>query len=247
MDLNQIFIKYYPEWTAFEAVVFFSVLIGVTAILLIQVLRKHIRWVQAVSVLLLVTYLMLVFGSTVFMRQPGTRQAEYEWFWSWKVVYHAFEEGYTHSLFWEILLNIALFVPIGALLPLASGRKRGIWLALVTGILISTSIEGLQLWLCRGLFEFDDIFDNTLGCVLGQAVIGNPVTYLLMKISAPPKCPQLFYCSFTYSNGSTTSSFTRISKCRCGPVLFPVLPESPSRSPCATVCPTSTEVSDRCP
>ena len=90
MDLNQIFIKYYPEWTAFEAVVFFSVLIGVTAILLIQVLRKHIRWVQAVSVLLLVTYLMLVFGSTVFMRQPGTRQAEYEWFWSWKVVYHAF-------------------------------------------------------------------------------------------------------------------------------------------------------------
>ena len=85
MDLNQIFIKYYPEWTAFEAVVFFSVLIGVTAILLIQVLRKHIRWAQAVSVLLLVTYLMLVFGSTVFMRQPGTRQAEYEWFWSWKV------------------------------------------------------------------------------------------------------------------------------------------------------------------
>lgn len=188
MDLNQIFIKYYPEWTAFEAVVFFSVLIGVTAILLIQVLRKHIRWVQAVSVLLLVTYLMLVFGSTVFMRQPGTRQAEYEWFWSWKVVYHAFEEGYTHSLFWEILLNIALFVPIGALLPLASGRKRGIWRALVTGILISTSIEGLQLWLCWGLFEFDDIFDNTLGCVLGQAMIGNPVTYLLMKISAPPKC-----------------------------------------------------------
>ena len=171
MDLNQIFIKYYPEWTAFEAVVFFSVLIGVTAILLIQVLRKHIRWVQAVSVLLLVTYLMLVFGSTVFMRQPGTRQAEYEWFWSWKVVYHAFEEGYTHSLFWEILLNIALFVPIGALLPLASGRKRGIWLALVTGILISTSIEGLQLWLCRGLFEFDDIFDNTLGCVLGLSLI----------------------------------------------------------------------------
>ena len=44
-----------------------------------------------------------------------------------------------------------------------------------------------------------------------------------------------------YSNGSTTSSFTRISKCRCGPVLFPVLPESPSRSPCAMVCPTSTE------
>lgn len=85
MDLNQIFIKYYPEWTA----------------------------------LLLVTYLMRVFGSTVFMRQPGTRQAEYELFWLWKVVYHAFEEGYTHSLFWEILLNIALFVPIGALLPLA--------------------------------------------------------------------------------------------------------------------------------
>lgn len=185
MDLNQIFIKYYPEWTAFEAVVFFSVLIGVTALLLIQVLRRRMRWVQAVSALLLVTYLMLVFGSTVFMRQPGTRQAEYELFWSWKVVYQAFEEGYTHSLFWEILLNIALFVPIGALLPLAIGRKQGIWLALVAGILISASIEGLQLWLCRGLFEFDDIFDNTLGCVLGQVMIGNPVIYILTRDSSP--------------------------------------------------------------
>lgn len=182
MDFNQIFIKYYPEWTVFEAIVFFSVLIGATVLLLIQVLRKHMCLVQAVSVLLLVAYLMLVFGSTVFMRQPGTRQAEYELFWSWKVVYHAFEEGYTHSLFWEILLNIALFVPIGALLPLVIGRKRGIWLALIAGILISASIEGLQLWLCRGLFEFDDIFDNTLGCMFGQAVIGNPVLYLLMKI-----------------------------------------------------------------
>lgn len=71
MDLNQIFIKYYPEWTAFEAVVFFSVLIGVTAILLIQVLRKHIRWVQAVSVLLLVTYLMLVFGRLCLCGSQG--------------------------------------------------------------------------------------------------------------------------------------------------------------------------------
>ena len=181
MDLNQIFITYYPVWTQFESVVFFSVILLVSVILIIQVKRKCLRWVQALAVLLFVTYLMIIYGSTVFMRQPGQRQAELELFWSWKVAYHAFKDGYTHTLFWEILLNIALFIPIGALLPLISGRKCHWWYALIVGIVISASIEGLQFWLCRGLFEFDDILDNTIGCVIGLTLLGNPIAWLLER------------------------------------------------------------------
>ena len=42
-------------------------------------------------------------------------------------------------------------------------RKVG----LLIGIGISFSIELLQLVLCRGLFEFDDIIHNSLGFLIG--------------------------------------------------------------------------------
>ena len=45
---------------------------------------------------------------------------------------------------------------------------------LLIGIGISFSIELLQLVLCRGLFEFDDIIHNSLGFLIG-------IVYLLTK------------------------------------------------------------------
>lgn len=38
-------------------------------------------------------------------------------------------------------------------------------------------IEISQLWLCRGLFEFDDIIHNSLGCMLG-CLLGNRLLML---------------------------------------------------------------------
>ena len=40
-------------------------------------------------------------------------------------------------------------------------------IGLLIGIGISSSIELLQLVLCRGLFEFDDIIHNSLGFLIG--------------------------------------------------------------------------------
>ena len=46
--------------------------------------------------------------------------------------------------------------------------------------MVSLGIEILQLVLKRGLFEFDDIMNNSIGCMLG-CMFGNLVAYLLAE------------------------------------------------------------------
>ena len=64
-------------------------------------------------------------------------------------------------------MNILLLFPAGILLPGVTGRKLKWWMGLLVGIAVSSAIEISQLLLCRGLFEFDDIIHNSLGCMLG--------------------------------------------------------------------------------
>lgn len=81
------------------------------------------------------------------------------------------------SLLQENLLNILLLFPAGILLPGVTGRKLKWWMGLLVGITVSSAIEISQLWLCRGLFEFDDIIHNSLGCMLG-CLLGNRLLML---------------------------------------------------------------------
>ena len=70
-----------------------------------------------------------------------------------------------------------LLFPAGILLPGVTGRKLKWWMGLLVGITVSSAIEISQLWLCRGLFEFDDIIHNSLGCMLG-CLLGNRLLML---------------------------------------------------------------------
>lgn len=40
------------------------------------------------------------------------------------------------------------------------------------GLCLSTCIELMQLILCRGLCEFDDVIHNSLDCMIGAVVTG---------------------------------------------------------------------------
>ena len=82
------------------------------------------------------------------------------------------------GLLQENLLNILLLFPAGILLPGVTDRKLKWWMGLLVGITVSSAIEISQLWLCRGLFEFDDIIHNSLGCMLG-CLLGNKWLMLL--------------------------------------------------------------------
>lgn len=110
---------------------------------------------------MLVTYLTLMFSSTVFARiKFAEHRMETELFWSYKKIY----EGYTYYL-WEDLYNVIMLIPVGILFPASFGK--GIKQTVAAGFLCSVLIEVLQLFLKRGLFEFDDIFHNTIGTFLG--------------------------------------------------------------------------------
>lgn len=115
---------------------------------------------------LLAAYVVFILMETIIGRKPGSVRVELVPFWS-----------YRHpELRSEIILNYILFVPLGFLLYLCFGEKRKhgcVWIAKV-GFLLSASIESIQLIFRIGLFEFDDMIGNTIGCLIG-AVVGKMV------------------------------------------------------------------------
>ncbi len=164
--LWNIFLAHNRPWTQREAVVFLILLFLVSSVLVYGVRQKRLSLRQAAASLVLFLFLALVFASTVFTRMTAQRSYELIPLWSW---YHVIVYR-DQAMLQEILLNIVLFVPAGLLLPCLSDRikVRHAWL---TGLGISGTIEVCQLVLCRGLFEWDDMLHNALGCVIGFGII----------------------------------------------------------------------------
>ena len=65
----------------------------------------------------------------------------------------------------ENLLNCVLLMPVGILLPVIAGHKVRWRTALMIGVLTSAVIETSQLVFMRGLFEWDDMIYNGMGCI----------------------------------------------------------------------------------
>lgn len=58
-------------------------------------------------------------------------------------------------------------VPLGILLPCLFEKMRYWWPTYLSGLLFTILIETTQLITHRGIFEMDDILNNTLGCMIG--------------------------------------------------------------------------------
>ena len=127
---------------------------------------------------LLAAYVLFILMETVIGRKTGVVQVELIPFWS-----------YSHPEHWvEIILNYVLFIPFGLLLSLVKKRdevgkdgekeKSGVKLStgriVLIGLLFSAAIETTQLLFKIGVFEFDDMIGNTVGCFIG-AVVGKMV------------------------------------------------------------------------
>ena len=65
------------------------------------------------------------------------------------------------------MLNCILLLTAGVLLPINANHKVKWYQALAVGILVSAIIEFSQLIFMRGLFEWDDMIHNGLGCMIG--------------------------------------------------------------------------------
>lgn len=67
-------------------------------------------------------------------------------------------------------MNILLFVPFGILLPLLNKKTDKPYFVIPIGAASSLIIEAVQYIFKIGVFEFDDVLNNTVGVLLGYCV-----------------------------------------------------------------------------
>ncbi len=109
------------------------------------------------NVVLLVLYLMSIVYLTLMFRESGDAKVNLELFWSYKKI---FTDSGGRA---DILKNIWLFIPLGAILYKLYPHKR----ILLVPVLLSLLIELTQYVTGTGLLEFDDMVSNGLGGVIG--------------------------------------------------------------------------------
>ncbi len=121
-----------------------------------KLLSKRIY--RRVRFVLLIAYSFGIIYLTLIDRDVTKRSANLMPFWSYG---HWSNVEYR----WIIFMNILVFVPFGFMLPWSAEMK--FWQTALIGFVFSVCIEALQYILKVGLCEFDDVFNNTLGTVLG--------------------------------------------------------------------------------
>ena len=148
-----------PKWLRFTYVVTSFAAIAIV----LYGMRKHKgkRW--GICMTLLVFYALTVVTSTVLSRFGGdVSEVNTDLFWSWKKAISGSQDGIL-----VLIENILLLAPIGFLLPLINENRFKMVLTVFLGFLFSVGIETSQLLLSRGLFELDDIMNNTIGVFFG--------------------------------------------------------------------------------
>jgi glycopeptide antibiotics resistance protein len=77
---------------------------------------------------------------------------------------------HNRSILISTIQNIVMFIPIGFTLSVVFKNRRPFVFSLLISFAFSLLIETGQLLLKSGTFELDDLFNNTLGALLGIAV-----------------------------------------------------------------------------
>ena len=110
-------------------------------------------------------YVFLILAESV-LRRSATKAVTYDLtpFWSYAAVF----SGDT-SLLSQMIGNVVAFMPFGFLLP-ASNAKYTFRVAVLSGLAFSVFIEVVQFITKRGFAEFDDVFHNVLGTVIGYGL-----------------------------------------------------------------------------
>ena len=139
-----------------------AVLLPILVFLLPQFAEIPRQRYKCLFFLIFIDYTVLLFYYAVGNRVSlADYYIQTELFWG----YHKPPE----YIFEDNIINVLFFIPIGFLASLVIGKYK-IIRSLLIGLLISETIECSQLILKRGTFDVDDIFNNTLGAVIGSFV-----------------------------------------------------------------------------
>ena len=124
---------------------------------------RKFHWGKAVLWLAFVGYCAIVTYATILRGVGGYREWNLHLFRAWREAWN----NYSVKNWANVLLNVAMFVPLGSLLPLLGKKFRKWYLTIPAGFAVSLAIELLQLAIGRGICDVDDLFCNTLGTMIG--------------------------------------------------------------------------------
>lgn len=152
------------------AIIFFGLLFFIGYKIIYKKILKGKKIISRKNMLLYgisICYAIIVFGAVFLSRGGGYYGvANFHLFNSYREAYHKMEI----SLFRNIILNILLFMPLGFLLPIYSKKLRKIYKIVLIGLFVTLLIETIQYITKIGIFEIDDIFDNTIGVLIGYCI-----------------------------------------------------------------------------
>ena len=81
----------------------------------------------------------------------------------------------------DYLKNVALFVPLGFLLPYTSKRMERFGLVMIVSFLLIIAVELTQYWTKTGFFDVDDVISNLLGVACGYGVSRLSITQEVLR------------------------------------------------------------------
>jgi len=148
--------------TAYKAVTWLVVLLSS----LVFVISDQ-KWRKKAAMFFLGIYLYFVFSTTVIIR-PETSGSHLQSipFWSYAEVLKDIHS----SMKYDIIENVLLFLPAGAAVGYLNRSKQRLLLTTAYFCFFSITIELMQYFLRVGLCEFDDVFHNTLGALIGYGI-----------------------------------------------------------------------------
>lgn len=123
------------------------------------------RNLKKIVVVLFAIYIFAVLWLTLIDRESGNRRANLVPFWELANVIKGVERSFYIG---QIFGNLVMLMPLGFMLPII--RKVSLKQVLLIAFCFSAGIELTQFITGRGLMEFDDVFNNTVGAVLGYKV-----------------------------------------------------------------------------
>ena len=145
----------------------FAVLLMVGGVWLYHRKRgEEIRWKRLILWMLFVGYLAVLAYATVLRGGGDFGRTNLHLFMAWREAWNNFSV----RNWGNVLLNIALFIPMGILVPLVFPKCRGLWMVLVA-VGSTLLVECTQLFVGFSVFDVDDLFTNALGGLMGYCLL----------------------------------------------------------------------------
>lgn len=110
-----------------------------------------------------ICYIVVVLGAVFLNRGSHYQSYNFHPFYGYLEAWNQ----WSTSGWRNIILNILLFSPLGFLLPVWSRRLQKLWRTVLCGFVFSLLIELVQLITLLGIFEVDDLINNTFGVLIG--------------------------------------------------------------------------------